>query len=94
MHVEVKDPDDKIVLSRIYSAEGECSTVHIQVHTNMNIVFQSLIFYFSFCHEQVASHSHRTHPGSTQSVCIQTVRPGSVVLSCVFTWIFKWANML
>lgn len=23
MHAEIKDPDDKIVLSRIYSAEGE-----------------------------------------------------------------------
>lgn len=23
MHVEVKDPDDKIVLSRVYSSEGK-----------------------------------------------------------------------
>lgn len=23
MHVEVKDPDDKMVLSRVYSAEGD-----------------------------------------------------------------------
>lgn len=30
MHVEVRDPDDKIILSRIYSAEGKISfTSHI-----------------------------------------------------------------
>lgn len=23
MHVEVKDPDDKVILSRVYSAEGK-----------------------------------------------------------------------
>lgn len=23
MHVEVKDPDDKVILSRVYSSEGE-----------------------------------------------------------------------
>lgn len=29
MHVEVKDPDDKMVLSRVYSAEGKKSKLDV-----------------------------------------------------------------
>lgn len=29
MHVEVKDPDDKMVLSRVYSAEGKKSQLDV-----------------------------------------------------------------
>lgn len=29
MHVEVKDPDDKIVLSRVYSSEGNAEFVFL-----------------------------------------------------------------
>lgn len=33
MHVEVKDPDDKMVLSRVYSAEGN---TFIGIHPVLN----------------------------------------------------------
>ena len=39
MHVEVKDPDDKIVLSRVYSSEGMFILINIIYWSNYNTHF-------------------------------------------------------
>lgn len=38
MHVEVKDPDDKLVLSRVYSSEGKLH-VHCTLRAKLNFVY-------------------------------------------------------
>lgn len=59
MHVEVKDPDEKIILSRIYSAEGESPGVFIAILSIM-----LTISLFSSIFDQVAFRLHRTHRAS------------------------------
>lgn len=51
MHVEVKDPDDKEILSRVYSAEGNqqlCIYVYKRILTNFGIwLFRKIPIYFT-----------------------------------------------
>lgn len=84
MHVEVKDPDDKEILSRVYSAEGKQKRVFI---CNAFICNRQFL-----C--QANSHLRRTHRENTQYVCTQILHSGSVDPNCAFILISKWANML
>lgn len=44
MHAEVKDPDEKVILSRVYSAEGKISFDFVYIKTII-----AFFFYFFFC---------------------------------------------
>lgn len=48
MHVEVKDPDDKEILSRVYSAEGILLKHLCVVRGNELLIFIACFFFFFF----------------------------------------------
>lgn len=73
MQTEVKDPEDNIILSRIYSAEGEIDT-HIS-HSKINS--------FSISLSQVAFHLHRMHLVNTPFAYPRIVRHGLAGNNCV-----------
>lgn len=82
MQTEVRDPEDKLILSRIYSAQGEFTlyTVYTE-NCNLKINFVRLS-------EQVAYHSHRMRLASTPFAYSPIPQHGLVASSCVST--LKW----
>ncbi|CAO1436929.1 unnamed protein product [Diamesa tonsa] len=44
MHVEVKDPDDKIVLSRVYSSEGKITIHSYELYYNIHLLLGRISF--------------------------------------------------
>lgn len=81
MHVEVKDPDDKIVLSRVYSSEGTMFEMPKLASTQD---------YFKF---QAEFHSQVTHLESTSFACTRIQQPGLAALSSVSTLTSRLESM-
>lgn len=63
MHVEVKDPDDKEILSRVYSAEGMSNVEHLRI-VRGTFIMNNYLYRFFFHFRKIPihiTHSGRTH---------------------------------
>lgn len=57
MHVEVKDPDDKVVLSRVYSSEGERKAKN-SLKWLLTLLFDLRSYFLHKSHSRRACHLH------------------------------------
>lgn len=64
MHVEVKDPDDKEILSRVYSAEGKWKLMHIYCNYLKHIT--SLLGKFPFTSHTPGEHTICLYSNTSQ----------------------------
>ena len=78
MHVEVKDPDDKIVLSRVISNITQLSDIQ-KYFTHIFLIKNR------FTVRKEDSRSHHTPPANTSFACTRTAQNGSQAPNWYFT---------